>query len=117
MSDPGLQAAIDGVLGLFEVGRFADMERQARTALAAFPHSAVLCELVGIAMTAQYRHREALPFLERAVQGDPSDMQFWENLGLCQLQLNQFARAEASLRRALAVNPHSLHSLAALASV
>ena len=52
-----VQDAIDGVLGLFSAGRFADMEREARGALNAFPDSAILSELVGIAMTAQYRHR------------------------------------------------------------
>lgn len=117
MSLSNVQDAIDGVLGLFSAGRFADMERAARGALNAFPDSAILCELVGIAMTAQYRHREALPFLERAAQSDPSDGQFWENLGLCQTQLGQFAAAEASLRRALAIAPRAVPSLAALASV
>src|SRR5262245_26051994 len=116
MSYPDLQAAIDGVVGLFGAGRFADMERQARTALGAFPTSAILSELVGIAMTAQYRHGEALPFLERAVRGDRSDRQFWENLGLCQLQLGMFAAAEASLRQSLAIDPRAVPSLAALAS-
>jgi Flp pilus assembly protein TadD len=93
------------------------MERYARGALSAFPDSPILCELVGIAMTAQYRHREALPYLERAVRGDPRDPQFWENLGLCQLQLGQFTAAEASLRQALAIDPRAVPSLAALASV
>ena len=112
-----LQDAIDGVLGLFGAGRFADMEREARTALGAFADLPILCELVGIAITAQYRHREALEFLECAVRGDPGDPQFWENLGLCQTQLGQFAAAEASLRRALAIDPGAVPSLAALASV
>ena len=112
-----LQGAIDEVLGLFGAGRFADMERHARTALSAFPDSAILSELVGIAMTAQYRHREALAFLERAVALDASDAQFWENLGLCQLQLRQLAAAETSLRRGLAIDPHAVPALAALASV
>lgn len=116
MSNPDLQEAIDGALGLFSAGRFADMERHVRTALGAFPDSAILSELVGIAMTAQYRHREALPFLQRAVDGDRSDGQFWENLGLCQLQLGQFGAAEGSLRQSLAIDPRAVASLAALAS-
>ena len=116
MPGSNLQAAIDGALGLFGAGRFADMERHARTALGTFPDSAILSELVGIAMTAQYRHREALVFLERAVELDASDAQFWENLGLCQLQLRQFAAAETSLRRALGLDPHAVPSLAALAA-
>jgi predicted O-linked N-acetylglucosamine transferase (SPINDLY family) len=117
MLTSNLQDAINNSLGLFGAGRFADMERYARGALSAFPDSPILCELVGIAMTSQYRHREALPYLEHAVRGDPSDPQFWENLGLCQLQLGQFTAAEASLRRALAIDPRAVPSLAALASV
>ena len=93
------------------------MERHARDALSAFPDSAILSELVGIAMTAQYRHREALAFLERAVALDAGDAQFWENLGLCQLQLRQLAAAETSLRRGLAIDPRAVPALAALASV
>ena len=93
------------------------MERHARAALNALPDSAILSELVGIAMTAQYRHREALAFLERAVALDANDAQFWENLGLCQLQLGQLAVAETSLRRGLDIDPHAVPSLAALASV
>jgi tetratricopeptide (TPR) repeat protein len=117
MLTSNLQDAINNSLGLFGAGRFADMERYARGALSAFPDSPILCELVGIAMTAQYRHREALAFLERAVRGDASDPQFWENLGLCQLQLGKYTAAEASLRRALAIEPRAVPSLAALASV
>jgi protein O-GlcNAc transferase len=117
MSLSNLQDAIDGVLGLFGASRFVEMEREARAALSAFPDSAILYELVGIALTAQYRHREALVFLERAVQGGPGDGQFWENLGLCQMQLGQYVAAEASLRQALAIDPHAIPSLAALASV
>lgn len=117
MSTLNLQGAINDVLGLFGAGRFADMERHARVALNVFPDSPILCELVGIAITAQYRHREALAFLERAVRGDPSDAQFWENLGLCQTQLGQFTAAEVSLRQALAIDRRAVPSLAALASV
>jgi predicted O-linked N-acetylglucosamine transferase (SPINDLY family) len=117
MSTSNLQDFINNALGLFSAGRFADMERYARGALNAFPGSPVLCELVGIAITAQYRHREALAFLERAVRDDPSDPQFWENLGLCQMQLGQLTDAEASLRQALAIDPRAIPSLAALASV
>jgi predicted O-linked N-acetylglucosamine transferase (SPINDLY family) len=117
MLPSNLQDAINNALGLFGAGRFADMERYARGALNAFPDSPILSELVGIAITAQYRPREALAFLERAVRGDRSDPQFWENLGLCQVQLGQFTVAETSLRQALAIDPRAVPSLAALASV
>lgn len=116
MADSALQTSINELLALYSSGRFADMERRARTFLQSL-QAPLLDELAGMAIGAQYRFAEALPFLQRAVQGDPSDPQFWENLGMCLLQLKDFAAAEQSLRHVLALRPRSPDTLEALAFV
>ncbi len=108
---------VNELLALHAAGRFPDMESRARTLLKSFPGRAVLHELLGIALSAQERHAEALPQLERAARREPRDAQFWENLALCQRQLERFADAEASLRRSLALRPFSVETLNALGSV
>lgn len=117
MEGIALQHAINELLTLYGMGRFAHMEQRARSLLLSCPQVPLLHELLGMALGAQYRYAEALPFLERAVHGDANDAQFWENLGLCQFQLKNFAAAEASLRRVLALRPGSVGALEALAAI
>jgi predicted O-linked N-acetylglucosamine transferase (SPINDLY family) len=112
-----LQAAIDEALTCFELGRFEDMEIRTRHFLRSFPQSAVLHELLGMALMAQFRASESITYLEAAIRIDPTDPQFWENLGECQRQLRKFANAETSLRHALALRPNWPSSLSALAQV
>ena len=112
-----LQDFVNELITLFGMGRFADVEQRARTALRSFPDTPIMCELLGMALGAQYRHREALVFLDQAIRGEPNDPQFWENLGQCQRQLNQLEAAENSLRRALALRPGWTDTLQALAEV
>jgi tetratricopeptide (TPR) repeat protein len=108
---------IKQMLALYGAGRFADMEAIARSVLPMAPNSPLLNELLGIALSAQNRHTEALTFLEAATRYGPGDPQFWENLGLCQQRIGEFASAEASLRRALSLRPQSFQALVGLASV
>jgi predicted O-linked N-acetylglucosamine transferase (SPINDLY family) len=112
-----LQDFVNELITLFGMGRFADVEQRARTALRSFPDTPIVCELLGMALGAQYRYRDALIFLDQAIRGEPNDPQFWENLGQCQRQLNQLEAAENSLRRALALRPGWTDTLQALAEV
>jgi len=108
---------IDELMSLYAAGRFADMESRARATLRRSPGSAILSELLGVALSAQRRHSEALGCLEEAVRLHPRDPQFWENLALCQRQLERFDEAERSLRRSIALRPNSVETLNALGSV
>jgi protein O-GlcNAc transferase len=117
MQTAPLQDSINELIGLYAGARFSEMERRARLLLEAAPGSAILSELLGMALTGQRRYSEALSFLERAARGDPSDHQFWENLALCHCQLRQFAQAEAPLRKSLALRPSSVDVLATLGRV
>jgi predicted O-linked N-acetylglucosamine transferase (SPINDLY family) len=117
MDRVALQQAINELLTLHGMGRFAEMEQRGRILLRSFPNVPLLHELVGMALGAQYRYAQALPFLTRAVRGNGADPQFWENLGLCQFQLKDLAAAETSLRRVLALRPGSVGALDALAAI
>src|SRR5215510_1972494 len=112
-----LQDAINDLLGLHSLGRYADMEQRARVALKSFAGTAILRELLGVALAAQRRFADALPHFERAARDHPGDAQFWDNLALCQCELKRYAPAEQSLRRSLALQPASMEALVALGRV
>jgi Flp pilus assembly protein TadD len=112
-----LQDSINDLLGLHRLGRYADMEVRARATLKSFAGTAILRELLGIALAAQRRFADALPHFERAARDHPGDPQFWDNLALCQCELKQYATAEQSLRRSLALQPGSIEALVALGRV
>jgi protein O-GlcNAc transferase len=113
----GQHNPISELLALHAASRFAQMERRARQLLKDVPQSAILNELLGVALAAQQRHAQALPFLQKAARSAPTDPQFWENLALCQRQLGQFEQAETSLRTSLALRPASVETLNALGVV
>jgi predicted O-linked N-acetylglucosamine transferase (SPINDLY family) len=108
---------VNELIALHGAGRIADMEARARAHVRSQPSSPILNELLGIALTAQRRFAEALPFLEKAARRQPDDPQFCENLALCLRELRQYAAAESHLRRALELRPRSVEALNALGSV
>lgn len=114
---PDTTNPIQELMALHGRRRFAEMEAGARHALKTAGNSAVLHELLGIALCAQQRFEEALGSLQKAVRRQPNDAQFHENLALCQRHLKRYEAAEASLRRALQLRPNSVESLNALGSV
>jgi protein O-GlcNAc transferase len=114
---PSLQHAVNELLTLHGLGRFADMERRAKAVLKSFAGSPVLRELLGLALASQRRFFEALPHFERAARDLPGDPQFWDNLALCQCELKDYAPAEQSLRKSLALQPASIGALVALGRV
>jgi len=108
---------VNELIALHGAGRIADMEARARAHVRSQPSSPILNELLGIALTAQRRFAEALPFLEKAVRRQPDDAQFCENLALCLLELKRYEVAEQYLRRTLELRPKSVEALNALGSV
>jgi protein O-GlcNAc transferase len=114
---PSLQDAVNELLTLHGLGRFAEMERRAKAVLKSFAGSPVLRELLGLALASQRRFVEALPHFERAARDLPGDPQFWDNLALCQCELKDYAPAEQSLRKSLALQPASIGALVALGRV
>ncbi|HWN49608.1 MAG TPA: tetratricopeptide repeat protein [Xanthobacteraceae bacterium] len=108
---------IQELMALHATGRFAEMEVRARAAIKTASNSAILHELLGIALCAQQRFEEALGALRKAVVRQPQDAQFHENLALCQRHLKQYEAAAESLRKSLQLRPQSVETLAALGSV
>jgi len=109
--------AIQELMALHASGRFAEMEVRARAAIKIASNSAILHEMLGIALCAQRRFEEALRSLRKAVARQPEDAHFHENLALCQRHLKQYEAAAESLRKSLQLRPHSVATLAALGSV
>ncbi len=116
MSGNDIHNVVPELMSLFAARRFGDMEVRARSILTQHASSAILNELLGIALAAQGRHAEALAPLQTATAQGPNDAQFWENLALCQRQLGQLADAETSLRKALTIRPDAVETLKALAT-
>jgi predicted O-linked N-acetylglucosamine transferase (SPINDLY family) len=114
---PTLQDAVNELMRLYSLGRLADMEQRAKAVLKSFAGSPVLRELLGLALAAQRRFSEALPHFERAARDHPDDPQFWDNLALCQSELKDYASAERSLRKSLALQAASIGTLVALGRV
>src|SRR5258708_6464237 len=117
MKPPGPANPIQELMALHAMGRFAEMEARARAAIKTASSSAILHEMLGIALCAQRRFEEALGSLRKAVVRQPQDAQFHENLALCQRQLKQYEAAAESLRKSLQLRPASVEALAALGSV
>ena len=117
MKPPGPANPIQELMALHAMGRFAEMEARARAAIKTASSSAILHEMLGIALCAQRRFEEALGSLRKAVVRQPQDAQFHENLALCQRQLKQYEAAAESLRKSLQLRPASVETLAALGSV
>src|SRR5712671_3877183 len=117
MKPPGPANPIQELMALHAMGRFAEMEARARAAIKTASSSAILHEMLGIALCAQRRFEEALGSLRKAVVRQPQDAQFHENLALCQRQLKQYEAAAESLRKSLHLRPASVETLAALGSV
>src|SRR5258705_11986423 len=103
---------IHELMALHAAGRFAEMEVRARAAIKTASSSAILHEMLGIALCAQRRFEEALGSLRKAVVRQPQDAQFHENLALCQRQLKQYEAAGGSLRKTPQLRPASVQTLA-----
>ena len=117
MTQRGPANPIQELMALHAMGRFAEMEARARAAIKTASSSAILHEMLCIALCAQRRFEEALGSLRKAVVRQPQDAQFRENLALCQRQLKQYEAAAKSLRKSLQLRPASVETLASLGSV
>jgi predicted O-linked N-acetylglucosamine transferase (SPINDLY family) len=117
MKPPGPTNPIHELMALHAAGRFAEMEVRARAAIKTASSSAILHEMLGIALCSQRRFEEALGSLRKAAVRQPQDAQFHENLALCQRQLKQFEAAAESLKKSLQLRPASVETLVALGSV
>ena len=104
------------LIALHAQGRFAEMEKLARSLLRR-DAPPVINELLGMALCGQRRFADALAPLREAARVGRTDAQFWENLALCQRELGQLAEAEQSLRASLSLRPFAPETLTSLGSI
>jgi protein O-GlcNAc transferase len=96
-------AEINPLIALYNAGRFAELESQARLLVDQFPDFGFGWKLLGGAL--QMQNKDALPEFQKAARLDPEDAETHFNLGVVQRSLGQFDNAIASYQRAVAIRP------------
>lgn len=76
-----------------------------RRILDIFPDHLHALHLLGLVIYQEGRALEALPFIRRAAEGNSSEVNFQNSLGLCWKALNEPLEAIKHFRRALELNP------------
>jgi radical SAM superfamily enzyme YgiQ (UPF0313 family)/tetratricopeptide (TPR) repeat protein len=99
-------ALYPSLLALFQSGRFAQLENQARTVLKQYPDFGPVWKLLGLAACSQRRNEPAL--WHRAAELLPDDPEVHYNLGDCHRALGQINEAAACYHRVLELSPHEL---------
>jgi tetratricopeptide (TPR) repeat protein len=94
---------LNRLVALFQAGRHAELESQARALLARHPQAAFVWKALGLSLQAQ--GKDALPALQQAAQLAPDDAQAHFNLGTCLQAPGRFEQAAACYRRAVALKP------------
>lgn len=97
---------INQIIALFNSGRHAEMETQASLLVEQCPDSGLAWKALGVSL--QLQGKEALSSLQKAVKLLPEDADAHINLGNALKNFGQLDSAEASYRRAMALNPDVL---------
>jgi predicted O-linked N-acetylglucosamine transferase (SPINDLY family) len=93
------------LLALFNQGRYGEGVALARTMTERFPRHGFGWKVLGGLLSLQGDNADALLPLQKAAQLLPQDPQAQSNLGVVLAELNRLPEAEASHRRALAIDP------------
>ncbi len=96
-------AEINQLGALFNAGRYAEVENQARLLLEQYPNSGFVWKMLGVSLEMQ--DKEALPVMQKATELFPNDAETHNNLGNVLQALKQNDEAVASFRRALEIKP------------
>jgi len=97
------QGVVDQLDGLFDQGRYADLEPELWRLLQDYPSFGYGWKMMTALLQLQGRLTEALPCATRSVQQLPNDAQCHSNLGVILRGLGQLQASEASHRRAIAL--------------
>jgi tetratricopeptide (TPR) repeat protein len=89
------------------LGRYSDAENELRSALQ-LKETTTTLHALGLSLMYQRREREAIPFLERAVEAEPDRYLSWMYLGTSYRRTGQNAEAKAAYRRGLEVAERDL---------
>ena len=91
------------LVGLFNAGRFAEVEIQARLLIGRYPASGFVWKVLGSSLKLQ--GKDGLSAFQKAAELLPDDAQAHSNLGNALNELGRLDEAVASYRRALKINP------------
>lgn len=89
-----------------ERGQIREGEAIYRQGVARFPKDATLSCNLGVTLSLQSRHAEALTYYNRAIAADDSNYHAHLNRGLALMALNDIPAASQSLRRATTLEPN-----------
>jgi len=98
-------AEINQMLGLFNQGRYAELEPLARGLTARFPQHGFTWKLLGAALRQMGRTEDALVPMQQAAALLPDDFEAHYNLGNALRKLRRLSEAEASYLRVLTLKP------------
>jgi predicted Zn-dependent protease len=102
--DPWFERTYGAALAALERGDSRAAEAPLRAIQARRPGEINSLRVLGVALLAQGRHREALEALEHAIRSAPDFAHAWEDLGVAYLRARRFEDAEQALKRALALD-------------
>jgi tetratricopeptide (TPR) repeat protein len=104
-SDPLQKALIYRYAGLYDKQLFNDAAREARTALDAEPENFEALMTLGTAYARVDRIEDALRYIQQAADRFPDRAEVWSRLGQYELQKGDVDSAEASLAKAVRMEP------------
>lgn len=105
-ADPAAAVAANNLAWMrLEEGKTEDAVRLARVAQEQLPSRPEMNDTLGWVLHKAQRHDAAVQYLSRAVEQNPESALYHFHLGMAALDAGQSARGEASLKRALAIDP------------
>ncbi len=99
-----IQSECDELVAIFNAGKYAEVEVQARRLASQYPDHGLVWKLWGTALL-ELQKTEALPTLEMAAQLSPNDPDVYNNLGNAFIEAKRTDEALATLRHALRLQP------------
>jgi tetratricopeptide (TPR) repeat protein len=105
-ADPAAAVAANNLAWMrLEEGKTEDAVRLARVAQQQLPSRPEMNDTLGWVLHKAKRHDAAVQYLARAVEQNPESALYHFHLGMAAIDAGQPARGEASLKRALAIDP------------
>lgn len=97
-------AETNQLVALFNAGRYAEVESQARLLLVRYPNSGIAWKILGAAL--QLQGKDALPALTKSTELSPDNAEAHYNLAVAKKRLGLINDAVSSYRRALKIDPN-----------
>ncbi|MDQ3026257.1 MAG: tetratricopeptide repeat protein [Pseudomonadota bacterium] len=109
--------SLEESIALVRAARYSEAEARLRSLVEAAPMGPEALELLGVAISAQGREAEALPWFERALRARPNLASALHNRARALVGLGRFAEARTDLEAALATQPDMVPALTLLGGV